>query len=158
MSADPEALLDELAGCDPDLNLERYWGERSLFYNPNGERPLGIIWVSVKDHDGANDRSSNLDRDGVHRLSFQLSREAYERRFGPRPARPPKGGVVDIPRYDPTRLDQLLPHPVYAWMSWAMILSPSRAALRSLRAPMLESLDAVRARGRGRKGSATTAR
>ena len=138
----PDRILRDLLGGDPDLNLERYWGERSLFYNPH--RDLGIIWVSIKDHDGENDSSSYLDRDGVYRLSFQLARDAYEHRFGARPPRPAKGGVVEIPDYDPRRLHKFMPHPVYAWMSWVMILSPSPAEFEPLRPLMAESLERVR--------------
>jgi Family of unknown function (DUF6194) len=145
----PDRILRDLLASDPDLNLERYWGERSLFYNPNRERSLGIIWVSIKDHDGENDSSSYLDRDGVYRLSFQLARDEYEYRFGARPQRPAKGGVVEIPDYDPTQLHKFMPHPVYAWMSWVMILSPSSAEFEPLRPLMAESLEHVRRRWSG---------
>ena len=39
-------------------------------------------------------------------------------------ARPAKGGVVALPDYDPTRVNELMPHPIYAWMRWVQILSP----------------------------------
>jgi Family of unknown function (DUF6194) len=145
---DPDDLLGGLVSSDPALNVERYWGERSIFYNPGRERALGIIWVSIKDHDGENDRSSDLDREGVYRLSFQLPAEDYERRFGARPERPPKGGVVGIPGYDPTQLDRLVPHPVYAWMNWVMILSPTPAQLEALRPALMQSLEVVRRKWR----------
>jgi hypothetical protein len=64
---DPEAILRGLLGLDPGLRLERYWGERSIFYNPGRVEPLGVIVASVKDHDGANDRSAELSRTGVYR-------------------------------------------------------------------------------------------
>jgi Family of unknown function (DUF6194) len=144
----PDEILDELIAWDSDLNVERYWGERSLFLNPGDERPLGTIWVSIKDHDGENDRSSNLDRDGVYRLSFQLSRDAYNRRFGAPPTRPPKGGIVEIPGYDPTRLDLFMPHPVYVWMRWVMSLSPSCPSFEPLRPMLADSLEQIRRKWR----------
>jgi Family of unknown function (DUF6194) len=148
---DPEEILSGLLGCDPALRLERYWGERSLFYNPGRDAPLGVIWVSLKDHDGENDRSAALSRDGVYRFAFQLARDEYERRFGPPAGRPPKGGVIDIPGYDPTRLDELMPHPVYGWMTWVQILSPTTARFESLRPLLADSLDMVRRKWDRRK-------
>jgi hypothetical protein len=150
---EPEEILSDLLGSDPGLRLERYWGERSIFYNPGRKAPLGVIWVSIKDHDGENDRSAALSRHGVYRFAFQLSRDEYGRRFGDLPRRPPKGGVVDLPDYDPTRLDELMPHPVYAWMAWVQILAPTPATFESLRPLLTESLDGVRAKWRGRAGS-----
>ena len=140
----PSEILSDLLKADPDLRLERYWGERSIFYNPGGHAPLGVIWASIKDHDGENDRSADLKRDGVYRFAFQLRRDEYERRFGALPRRPPKGGVVDIPDYDPTRLNELMPHPVYAWSGWVQILAPTRTRFESLRPLLAESLDVVR--------------
>jgi hypothetical protein len=146
-----EEILSDLLGHDPGLNLERYWGERSIFYNPDRKAPLGVIWVSIKDHDGENDRSADLARDGVYRFAFQLSRDEYERRFGALPGRPPKGGVVDVSDYDPTRLNELMPHPVYAWMTWVQILAPTRAQFESIRPLLAESLDVVRRKWARRK-------
>ncbi len=105
-----------------------------------------MIWVSIKDHDGENDSSAELSREGVYRFAFQLPREAYVLRFGGVPRRPPKGGVVAVPGYDPTRLDELMPHPVYAWMAWVQVLAPTRAHFESLQPLLAESLDGVRAK------------
>jgi hypothetical protein len=147
---EPEDILRDLLGLDPSLRRERYWGEDSVFYNPRRAAPLGVIFASIKDHDGANDRSANLSRPDVYRFAFCLPRATYERLFGAPPARPPKGGVVSLPDYDPTRLDELMPHPVYAWMRWVQILSPTRAAFESLRPHLAESLDLVRGRWKRR--------
>lgn len=147
---EPEAILRELLGLDPGLRRERYWGESSLFYNPDRVAPLGVIFASIKDHDGANDRSANLSRGGVYRFAFCLAPEAYERLFGDVPARPPKGGVVSLASYDPTRLDELMPHPIYAWMRWVQILSPSGDQFESLRPHLADSLELVRERWKRR--------
>jgi hypothetical protein len=137
---DPEDILRDLLGLDPGLRLERYWGEQSVFYNPGRLAPLGVIVASIKDHDGANDRAAKLSHAGVYRLAFCLAPDTYVRRFGQPPARPPKGGVVQLPAYDPTRLNELMPHPVYAWMRWVQILAPTAAQYASLRALLAESL------------------
>jgi hypothetical protein len=141
---EPEEILSDLLGLDPGLRLEPYWGERSIFYNPEREAPLGVIVASVKDHDGENDRSAGLDRPGVYRFAFQMESDAYDERFGATPPRPPKGGVVALPGYDPTRIGELMPHPVYAWMRWVQILSPTAAEFEPLRPLLGESLEVAK--------------
>ena len=147
---EPERILDDLLGLDRGLRRERYWGERSIFYNPGRSAPLGVIFASIKDHDGANDSSSRLSRPGVYRFAFQLGEEEYAARFGALPGRPPKGGVVALPDYDPTRLHELMPHPVYAWMRWVQILSPTAADFEPLRPLLAQSLAVVRTKWRRR--------
>jgi Family of unknown function (DUF6194) len=143
---EPEEILRDLLGLDPGLRQERYWGERSIFYNPGEVAPLGVIFASIKDHDGANDSSARLSREGVYRFAFCLAPEAYAQRFGDPPGRPPKGGVVALPDYDPTGLNELMPHPVYAWMRWVQILSPSRASFEALRPCLADSFELVKAK------------
>ena len=148
---EPEEVLRDLLGRDPGLRRERYWGEQSLFYNPGDLAPLGVIFASIKDHDGANDRAANLSRNGVYRFAFCLAPATYHAMFGDPPARPPKGGVVAFPDYDPTRLDELMPHPVYAWMRWVQILAPARDSYASLRPHLDESFELVRAKWNRRR-------
>ena len=136
---EPDAIIAELLELDSGVTLERYYGERSLFYNPGRRAPLGVIFASIKEDDGPNDRASNLSRAGVYRLAFQLRPERYVDRFGPPPARPPRGGVVELD-CDLSALDRLTPHPVYAWMRWVQILSPSPRQFDALRPRLQEAL------------------
>jgi hypothetical protein len=151
----PGEALDRLLAFDGELGLEAYYGERSVFYNPGGVAPLGVIFASVKERDGPNDAAARLSRPGVWRLAFGMSAEAFATRFGGMPARPPKGRAVALPGWDLTRLDELTPHPVYAWMGWVQILSPSLASFERLQPLLAESLDLARARWhhRGRHAS-----
>ncbi len=146
----PDAILDQLQALDENLGIEAYYSERSLFYNPGRSAPLGVIFASLKDHDGPNDTSSALSRPGVYRFAFQMPADRYHDLFGPPPPRPPKGGVVAY-EFDPTELDRVLPHPVYAWMRWVQVLSPSAATFDALRPALEESLDTVRAKWRRRQ-------
>jgi len=123
-------LLEEFNG----LAVTASWGETSFFYNPGGLLPSGVYFCTTKDHDGA----SNLDREGVFRLAFGLPFERYESLFGQRPGRPPKGGVVDVDG-DFEATGVLGPHPVYAWMGWVQILSPTEAGFDQLLPLMAES-------------------
>ena len=147
---EPEEILRDLLRRDAGLRRERYWGESSIFYNPGRVAPLGVIFASIKDHDGENDSSSQLSREGVYRFAFCLAPATYAEMFGDVPARPPKGGVVHLPDYDPARLNQLMPHPVYGWMRWVQILAPTPAELEELRPHLDESFVLVRAKWRRR--------
>jgi hypothetical protein len=151
--ADPEGILADLVALDPSLHRTAYYGERSLFYDPGRSAPLGTIVASIKDRDGPNDRAADLSRPGVYRLAFQLGADEYVRRFGPVPSRPAKGHPVDLAGADLTRLGELAPHRVYAWMRWVQILSPTREEYEALKPLVLDSLEVVRAKWRARQGS-----
>ena len=119
-----DAIVASVLSRYPGVVEVSSWGERSVFYNPGRVLPRGVYFLTVKEHDGPNDRASRLDRDGVYRLNIGVGTAAYVRLFGPKPARPSKGGVVAT-GHDFTERDVLLPHPVYAWMGWVCVLSPS---------------------------------
>jgi Family of unknown function (DUF6194) len=154
---EPEEILHDLLGFDAGLRQEAYYGERSIFYNPGGVAPLGTIFASIKDRDGPNDKGSNLSREGVYRFAFCLTRTQFAERFGETPRRPPKGSVVNLDGHELTRLGELTPHPVYAWMRWAQILSPTRAQYESLKPLLDESLSMVKAKwAQRRRGSSST--
>ena len=152
-AADPKEILSDLLGLDPGLMRQAYYGERSIFYNPGRAAPLGTIVASIKDRDGPNDKAAKLSRDGVFRFAFQLGRQEYVGRFGAVPPRPEKGEAVDVGGFDLTRLGELAPHPVYAWMRWVQILSPTRDQYDSLKPLLLESLDVVKAKWEQNKAS-----
>ena len=127
------------------VTCKESWGETAWFYNPGGFFSNGTYFMTIKASDGPNDRASALDRYGVWRLSFALPPEAFEDRFGPRPARPPKGGVCEGAwSYD--ALDVLTPHPVYGWMGWAAVNAPSRRSFEALK-PLIRM-----AHGRAKRG------
>ncbi|MEM9449912.1 MAG: DUF6194 family protein [Cyanobacteria bacterium P01_E01_bin.6] len=119
------------------------WGETSLFYNPGMILPNGVYFCTLKCKNGNNDRASALDRAGVFRVAIGLHPETYMRLFGPKPTRPAKGGVVLTDcNYDFTTLDELMPHPIYAWMGWAQILCPSSAQFERI-FPLIEEAHQV---------------
>jgi hypothetical protein len=126
-----ESAIQRITHAFQSLVSRATWGETSLFYNPGNALKSGVYFVTIKEHDGENDRASRLDRTGVFRLSFGLPPTTYEQFFGPRPARPSKGAVVPT-GHDFTSLNELTPHPVYAWMGWVQVLSPTEGTMRDL--------------------------
>ena len=148
----PDDIIERLAVLDANLHVEAYYSERSLFYNPGRAAPLGVIFASLKDHDGPNDRSSKLSRPGVFRFAFQMPPPDYLDHFGAPPRRPPKGGTVAYD-FDPAEIGRVLPHPVYAWMRWVQVLCPTESTLDDLQPALEESLETVRAKWRSRSAA-----
>lgn len=138
----PEEIVDRLTGRFDGLAPKASWGETSLFYNPGLVLANGVYFCTIKEHDGANDRSSELDRSGVFRLALGLTAERYERLFGSRPVRPAKGAAVST-GHDFTRLDVVTPHPIYAWMGWIQVLNPSEETFVSMESLFVDSYDDV---------------
>ncbi len=120
--------------------LTESWGEKGIFYNPNGKLKRGVYVLTVKEKDGDNDKGSDLDRADVYRVNLGVRKNTFIEMFGTVPARPPKGGIVDMP-CDFTETDKILPHPVYAWMSWICTLNPSENTFEKLKPLIKEAYD-----------------
>ena len=101
------------------------WGEKAVFYNPGNILKKGVYVLTVKEKDGENDKASGLDRKDIFRVNLGLRKKAFIKLFGEIPARPAAGRVVDM-NYDFKKTDEILPHPVYAWMGWISILNPAK--------------------------------
>jgi hypothetical protein len=127
-----EVIAKKLAGVHPKSS----WGETSLFYNPGNVLPNGVYFCTLKENDGENDKSSNLSRESIFRLSIGVPKDVYLSLFGEKPTRPNKGGIVDT-GHDFTQSNVLMPHPIYGWMSWVCILSPSKDVFNEIY-PLIE--------------------
>ena len=68
--------------------------------------------LTIKEKDGANDSSSNLNRDSVFRLNIGISKNTFTKLFNYIPRRPLAGKTIDM-SYDFSKLNYLMPHPVY---------------------------------------------
>ena len=119
------------------IKIKDAYAERSLFYNPEHRLPNGIYFVTIKNRDGKNDSSSNLNRDDVFRVSFQLSSQNYKNMFGEKPSRPAKGDTVNLD-IDFKNLGILMLHPVYAWMNFVCINNPDLQYWESVIIPLLD--------------------
>lgn len=70
------------------------WGESGIFYNPNHSLKRGIYILTIKEKDGDNDKSSNLDRENIYRVNIGVRKSTFIGMFGAVPARPVSRGVV----------------------------------------------------------------
>lgn len=127
----PDEIITKICSQLDGVIPKSSWGETSLFYNPGKKLPNGVYFCTIKEKDGDNDKSSHLSREGIYRLSIGISEDTYESTFGVKPKRPPKGGIVDT-GHDFTKTNMLMPHPIYAWMSWVCVLSPTQELLNEI--------------------------
>ena len=117
-------ILDNYKG----VIVKDAYRERSFFYNPDGSLPKGIYFATIKESDGPNDKASNLNRDGIYRLSIGVGKMQYQHLFGEIPKRPAKGNIVELD-FDFTITGIVLPHPIYAWLGWVSINNPDNKNL-----------------------------
>jgi len=132
----PSEIFDYCLLNFEGTTLTKNWGESGIFYNPNNTLKKGIYILTVKDKDGENDKSSNLNRDGIYRLNLGIRKETFIEMFSQIPKRPAAGCTVDMD-YDFTELDKIMPHPVYSWMGWICVLSPSQKTFEQLK-PLID--------------------
>jgi hypothetical protein len=140
---DQEAIAAYISSTFPGTHPVSAWGETAFFFNPGRRLPRGVYFATLKDKDGDHDRASRLYRPGAFRLNIGIGKSSYRALFGPQPGRPASGGVVDT-AHDFAALDTLMPHPVYGWMSWACVLSPSAATFETVK-PLLAEAHALAA-------------
>ncbi len=126
-----EEILRELQCKYSGLVLNKNWGETGLFYNPELKLKKGIYLLTIKEKDGENDSSSNLNRENHFRLNIGISKPTFIKMFGRIPARPSAGGIINMD-YDFSAVDKIIPHPVYGWMSWICVINPSSETFKTL--------------------------
>lgn len=76
--------LENLEGS----TLVESWGEKGIFYNPGHVLKRGVYILTVKEKDGDNDKSSNLNRPGIFRVNLGVRKGTFLKLFGAVPKRP----------------------------------------------------------------------
>ena len=154
MTMDADQILDHLRSYD-GVDVLSTPGCEFVYYDPQRDiphdrrQPFATIVTNDEMH-GASDRASQLAARGLFRVNAGVSRETYRRLLGPEPGWGPGGGVVET-GHDFTRTDAILPHPIYAPMSWICIVAPSEASWPMLRGLLDEAhREAKRHHDRGR--------
>ena len=124
MNLQVNELIQRIKLNYPELSENTNWGERGLFYNPQGQFSKGAYVLTVKEKDGAHDSASQLNTGGKYRLNLKISKQTFVKLFKSIPKRPSAGDIIEG-EYDFTVLDTLMPHPVYGWMTWTGVLNPT---------------------------------
>ncbi len=125
MSINVEDIEKKIIEGYDGVVCKKTYGETTFFYNPGNVLKNGVYFCTIKENDGPNDKSSKLCRDGVYRISTGITKNKYIELFGEVPTRPVKGGIIDFDA-DFSVCDVILPHPIYGWMSWVSLNSPSK--------------------------------
>jgi ABC-type lipoprotein export system ATPase subunit len=112
-------------------------GEKSLFYNPQNLLPYGTQIISFKENDTENDSFSKLDRKDVFRLNLNVSENTFKSMFGEIPKIQNKGESLKE-KYDYSKLDVFLPHPIDAASSRISILNPSKQTFHNKLIPLMQ--------------------
>ncbi|GGJ45324.1 DUF6194 family protein [Deinococcus roseus] len=86
----------------------------------------------------AHDQASDLSRPGIYRLNLGVRPQTYQAMFGQQPALPEGSGVVQT-GHDFTKLDQIMPHPIYAAMSWICVLNPGPETFEHIKPLLTEA-------------------
>ncbi len=86
-SMTPADIIEDICRRFADVVPKASWGETALFYNPCQLLAYGVYFCNLKQHDGANDKASALDRAGVSRVAIGLTPASYARLFGKKPAK-----------------------------------------------------------------------
>ncbi|MGC6174571.1 DUF6194 family protein [Lacrimispora sp. 38-1] len=128
----PDDILEYCTSNLDGIVLIESWGEKGIYYNPCNTLKRGVYILTIKEKDGDNDKSSNLNRDNIFRVNLGIRKTTFKELFGEIPKRPSAGNTVDM-NYDFTELDKIIPHPVYAWMGWISVLNPSIETFETLK-------------------------
>lgn len=138
---DIASIVDYLKKTFEGVDIAEDSGSRFFSYTPDPEiqlsgwQPFSTLVVS-----DLYDQASQLNRTSVFRLNIGLSTTTYRKLFGKPPATSGEGGVVDT-GHDFTALDQIMPHPVYAPMSWVCVLNPSEETFKTVQPFLKEAYE-----------------
>lgn len=134
---DMDAVVDYLQQTFENVNTTEDSGSCFFSYRPDpgiqleGWQPFATLVVS-----DLYDQASQLNRPDVFRLNIGVSTATYRSLFGKPPVALKEGGVVNT-GHDFTVLDRIMPHPIYAAMSWVYVLNPSEETFKIVQ-PLLE--------------------
>jgi Family of unknown function (DUF6194) len=135
---DEAALTRYITDTFAGLETASAEGVTVFSYNPDHKPSAGVYFATLKGRDDDHDDVSQLNRPSVFRLSLAITEATYTTRFGPPPPRPGEDGLIET-HHDFTALDQLTPHPAYAYLAWVSVLSPGAATTETVRSLLAEA-------------------
>jgi hypothetical protein len=127
---------------------ELVWGDSFFYYDPDNRaenRRHPFTTIVTKDYTGF-DEASDLDRPGIYRLNIAAGRSAFRDLLGFSPNQHTERAA----EFDHTRLDVLLPHPVYAPQGWVSILNPGERTFEQAKVLIAGARDLAAKRHDGR--------
>lgn len=134
-----QEIIDDTPGKYDGMVVNHNWEEKGLFYNPGNKLAKGIYILTFKEKDGPNDNASNVNRDGIYRLNLGISKDSFIALFGEIPKRPSAGKTINT-GHNFQKLDTIMHHPVYGWMSWIAIHNSGKQTFEILKPLINESV------------------
>jgi hypothetical protein len=110
-----------------DGSPEVAWGDLFFYYAPDGVVPKGQPFATIVTKDYPGEPSSGLGSG-----TFRVNIDAHRRGQGE--------------NEDPTRRDQVLPHPVYGRLGWVCVVQPGPRTADELRVLLRDAHDAAQHR------------
>ena len=132
---DMDAIIDYISHTFKSTQIDEDSENRFFSYLPDPDIQLsGWTPFATLVANDAYDKHSQLNRHDVFRLNIGVKPETYRKLFGKQP--PLREAEVVTARHDFAVLDQLMPHPIYAPMSWVCVLNPSETTFQAVK-PLL---------------------
>ena len=121
---DEQSMIRYISETFTGIEILENDGTTFIYYNPDRDPGYDHMFpFATLVTNNLNDTASDLNRPAVYRLNIGVSRETYRSMFGAPPVFRTDGGFAET-GHDFTALDQIMPHPVYAAMSWICVLNP----------------------------------
>lgn len=133
---DLDAIIDYIGRTFKGTQIDEDSENRFFSYIPDPDVQLsGWTPFATLVANDAYDEFSQLNRHDVFRLNIGVKPETYRKMFGKQPS--PREPETVAQGRDFAALDQIMPHPIYAAMSWVCVLNPSEKTFRVVQ-PLLE--------------------
>ncbi len=134
-------LIQYITSTFDNVEVVTESGDSYFFYSPGREVPqdhrFPFVTLVIDDK---HDTASNLSRPEIFRLNIGVRKETYRSMFGEPPVFRTDGGFAET-GHDFTELNQIMPHPVYAAMSWVCVLNPGSKTLEQVQSLLHEAYD-----------------
>lgn len=148
-SPDPDAI-SRLIAAFPGTDVQLNGADHFFIYDPErtfeGVQRIPFATLTTRDE---YDRVSDLDREGIFRLNFGVSKDSYLAIMGEECPRPGADGLVPYAG-DYTALDTFMPHPYYGPMHWICILNPGAVSFERIKPLLAEAHALARQRAEAR--------
>ena len=114
--------LDNFSNVDP---VDSHDGTTIYFDRGEGKRSF---FINIKEFDTPDDNSSNLDRDGIFRITIRLSKKSYDDLFGTQA----NNKYVQSKGCDYKQVNKIMPHKTLSKEYYIICLSPSNDLFNSI--------------------------
>ncbi|MEU1958879.1 DUF6194 family protein [Nocardia sp. NPDC019255] len=131
-----------------DGSPEISWGDTFFYYSPDGVVPKAtqpFATIVTKNYPG--DESSDLNRPNTFRVNIAAGKEAFTHWTGHTPREHPTPA-------DPSAVDTVLPHPVYASAAWLAVINPGPRTAEPIRTLLHTAYELARTRHQRRPARA----